>query len=179
MSRPVSAPEAAGPPCLIAARALTHENFAPFGDLIVPIAEAGSAINAGTAQRYDDLTRLDVGDSGGEVCLAIFRSRPDAHLPPLRLHLFERHRLGSQTFVPMGQGRCLAVVAGAAERPDEAAIAAFIVEPGQGVTLRRGVWHHPLITLGAADILVIERRAAQADCDIVPVAGRFVVTVAP
>lgn len=178
---------------LIRARALTRAAFAPYGDVIAaPAGLAGGAvdggtidggasndamINNGTARRFDDLTRLDVGDSGGEACLAIFRCGAEAHAPPLRLTMFERHCLGSQSFVPMGRGRCLAIVAGAADAPDEEAIRAFIVEPGQGVTLRRGVWHHPLITLGAADILVIERRGGAVDCEIVALAGHFVVTL--
>lgn len=166
------------PARLIRAHALTREAFAPYGDVIDAACDAtGGAINGGTAQRFDDLTRLDVDDSGGAACLAIFRCAAAAHVPPLRLTMFERHRLGSQSFVPMGLGRCLAIVAGGADAPDEEAIRAFVVEPGQGVTLHRGVWHHPLMTLGAADILVIERRAAAADCDIVALAGHFVVTV--
>ena len=164
-------------PRLVGARALSHAAFAPFGDLLVPALQQGRAINAGTAQRFDELTRLDLDEAGGAACLAIFRTLAGAHPPPLRLRCFERHQLGSQTFVPMGDSRCLAVVAGAGPAPDETAIEAFIIEPGQGVTLRRGVWHHPLITLGAADVLVIERRASSVDCEVVPLAAHVVVTL--
>jgi ureidoglycolate lyase len=165
-------------PHLIVAQPLTYQNFAAFGDLIVPAAHDSSAINAGTAHRFDRLTELDVSADGGAACLAIFRTHADTHSAPFRLWAFERHCLGSQTFVPMGQSRCLAVVTSGERMPDESAIQAFIVEPGQGITVGRGVWHHPLITLGAADVLVIERRAAEVDCEIQRIAGQFIVTVA-
>jgi ureidoglycolate lyase len=165
-------------PHLIVAQPLTHENFAAFGDLIAPAAHAGSAINGGTAQRFDRLTELDVSADGGAACLAIFRTQADTHAAPFRLWAFERHCLGTQTFVPIGQSRCLAVLTSGERMPDESAIQAFIVEPGQGVTVGRGVWHHPLITLGAADVMVIERRAAELDCEIQRIAGQFIVTVA-
>jgi ureidoglycolate lyase len=164
-------------PHLIVAQPLTHQNFAAFGDLIAPVAHDSTAINAGTAQRFDRLTELDVGAHGGAACLAIFRTQDDTQAAPCRLWAFERHCLGSQTFVPMGQSRCLAVVTSGERTPDESAIHAFIVEPGQGITVRRGVWHHPLITLGAADVLVIERRATEVDCEIARIAGQFIVTV--
>jgi ureidoglycolate lyase len=160
---------------IIPAQALTAAAFAPFGDVIAATAPASTPINAGTAQRFDDLTRLDLNAHNGSPCVAIFRTTEQSHTAPYRLTLFERHLLGSQTFVPMGQGRCLAVLAPGDAQPDEERIQVFIVEPGQGVTLRRGVWHHPLITLGAADVLVIERSADAVDCEIVPVRGRFAV----
>ncbi len=167
---PADAPER-----LVAAQPLTNASFLPYGDLIAPGTLASTTINAGSAQRFDDLTSLDLTDQGGSACLAIFRSSGAAPAGPVPLHLFERHRLGSQTFVPLGAGRCLCVVAGGEHAPDESAIRAFVVEPGQGITLRRGVWHHPLITLGPADVLVIERRAAQVDCEIHQLSGRIMV----
>ncbi|WP_034298197.1 ureidoglycolate lyase [Herbaspirillum sp. RV1423] len=161
----------------IAAQALTPAAFAGFGDVIVAEAGGSTPINQGTAQRFDDLTALDVSEQGGTACVAIFRTQDGAHVAPYRLTVFERHVLGSQTFVPLAQGRCLAVLAHGDDAPDESAIAAFIVEPGQGITLKRGVWHHPLITIGGADVLVIERRAAHADCEIRRVEGQFVVAL--
>jgi ureidoglycolate lyase len=163
------------PPRRIAAQPLTREGFLPYGDLIAPGTLDGASINAGSAQRYDGLTSLDLSDHGGAACLALFRTQGVAAAEPVLLQVFERHLLGSQTFVPLGAGRCLCVVTSGGDTPDESAICAFVVEPGQGITLRRGVWHHPLITLGPADVLVIERRAAQVDCEIYPISGRIVV----
>jgi ureidoglycolate lyase len=164
----MSAPEAAR---IVLAQPLTREAFAPYGELIAPGTDE-RAINFGTTRRFDDVAHLDVEEEGGRACVAIFRTDADTHRAPYPLRAFERHLLGSQSFVPMGAGRCLAVLAGSGAAPDEAAIAAFIVEPGQGVTLRRGVWHHPLITIGAADILVIERAAQDEDCEVVSLKAR-------
>jgi len=165
------------PARVIAAQPLTQASFLPYGDLIAPGALAGTTINAGSAQRFDNLSSLDLTDHGGAACLALFRTAAAATAGPIPLQGFERHQLGSQTFMPLGAGRCLCVVTGGDDAPDESAIRAFVVEPGQGITLRRGVWHHPLITLGAADVLVIERRAAQVDCEIHPISGRIMVVV--
>src|SRR5450830_15010 len=163
----------------IVAQTLTPAAFAAFGDVIAPTpaTPASTAINQGTAQRFDDITHLDVDGQGGQACLAIFRTQDGTHAAPYALSMFERHLLGSQSFVPMAQGRVLVVVAPGDAAPDEEAIQAFIVESGQGVTLKRGVWHHPMITIGSADVLVIERRAAQVDCEIQRIKGRFVVTL--
>jgi ureidoglycolate lyase len=178
----MSSPEASSPGRVIVAQTLTPAAFAPFGDVIVPVrAGDGSAnsspINQGTAQRFDDLTQLDVNERGGEACVAIFRTQDGTHVAPYALTMFERHLLGSQSFVPMAQGRVLVVVTQGVDAPDEEAIQAFIVEPGQGVTLRRGVWHHPMITIGGADVFVIERRAAEVDCEIARVKGKFIVVL--
>ena len=164
---------------VIVAQVLTPAAFAPFGDVITPatVQSNSTPINEGTAQRFDDLTQLDVSEQDGEACVAIFRTQDGTHVAPYALTMFERHLLGSQSFVPMGQGRVLVVVTEGGDTPDEDAIQAFIVEPGQGVTLRRGVWHHPMITIGGADVFVIERRAAQVDCEIQRIKGRFIVTL--
>ncbi|MBP0598275.1 ureidoglycolate lyase [Herbaspirillum sp. LeCh32-8] len=156
---------------VVVAQPLTHEAFTPYGELIAPGADE-RAINFGTTRRFDGVAHLDVEEGGGRACVAIFRTDEGTHRAPYPLRAFERHLLGSQSFVPMGAGRCLAVLAGVGAQPDEAAIAAFIIEPGQGVTLRRGVWHHPLITIGAADVLVIERAAQAEDCEVVMLHAR-------
>ena len=175
----MNSPKASAASRTIVAQALTPAAFAAFGDVIAPaLTQQGStAINEGTAQRFDDLTQLDVHEHGGQACVAIFRTQDGTHVAPYALSMFERHLLGSQSFVPMARGRVLVVVAPGGAAPDEAAIQAFIVEPGQGVTLKRGLWHHPMITIGGADVLVIERRAAQSDCEIQHIKGRFVVTL--
>jgi ureidoglycolate lyase len=157
------------------AQALSPAAFAPFGDVIAVGAGGSVPINAGSAQRFDGLTQLDFHAQGGVPCVAIFRTSAQMPTTSHRLSVMERHLLGSQTFVPLGQGRCLAVLALGDAAPDEDSLQAFIVEPGQGITLHRGIWHHPLLTLGAADVLVIERQAAVVDCEVVALVGQFVV----
>ncbi len=162
-------------PRLIIAQPLTQHGFAPYGELVSAEASSSTGINGGTAQRIEQA--MDLAGHGGTACMALFRTQ--GHAAPLRLSAFERHCLGSQTFVPLGQSRCLAVVTSGAHAPDEERIEAFIVEPGQGITLRRGVWHHPLLTQDAADVLVIERHAAAIDCEVVAITGHFIVTLPP
>lgn len=170
-------PEAPAAVRNLIAQMLTASAFAPFGDVIAAGAGSSVPINAGSAQRFDDLTRLDFDMQGGTPCVAIFRTSAQMPTTAHRLSVMERHLLGSQTFVPLAQGRCLAVVALGDTAPDETTLQAFIVEPGQGITLRRGIWHHPLLTLGAADVLVIERQTAVVDCEVVALTGQFVATL--
>ena len=172
----MSAPDA-GPATVLVAQALSAAGFAPYGHLIAP-GQQQRDINFGTTRRFDDVAHLDTDAQGGRVGVAIFRTDAETHVAPYPVRAFERHLLGSQSFVPMGAGRMLVVLAGCDAQPDEAAIVAFIVEPGQGVTLKRGVWHHPLITIGAADVLVIERMAQAEDCEVVTMRSRVEVVLA-
>jgi ureidoglycolate lyase len=167
----------------LVARPLSASAFAPFGEALqadAPGAASGIDINAGSARRHE-LPPPDLADAGGAACLAIFRTAGPVHAPPWTLTVLERHRLGSQTFVPLGGARCLAVVAPALPSggPDAAGLQVFLVAPGQGVTLHRGTWHHPLLTPGPAAVLVLERRGAEPDCEVVPLDGRWEVVLPP
>ena len=78
---------------------LTAEAFAPFGSVIEASDEAVKLdINQGHAVRYDRLAEIDVADDGGVGVISLFRARP---LGELVLKIFERHPLGSQSFVPL------------------------------------------------------------------------------
>ena len=154
----------------LAVEPLTTDAFRPFGDVI----EAGGAarhhtINAGFAERYHDLARIDTGEGGGRPLLNIFRATPRPL--PLRLDEVERHRLGSQAFVPLAPLRFLVVVAPPGPAPQAGQLRAFLAAPGQGVNYARGTWHHPLIALDAGgDFLVIDRGGPEAagDCEVLP-----------
>src|ERR1700752_1396776 len=134
---------------------LTAEAFAPFGSVI----EASDAavridINQGHAVRYDRLAEADCADDGGHVVLSLFRARPLA-APVLKL--FERHPLGSQSFVPLGGGPYLVAVAPAGAF-DAAKVRLFRADGCQGVHYSKGVWHHFLLALHTeCDFLVIDR----------------------
>jgi ureidoglycolate lyase len=146
---------------------LTREGFAPFGAVIDTQGDGPRRlINAGFAERLDGLAQLDTGREGGQPALSIFRARPRQF--PLRLSLVERHRLGSQTFMPLAAQPFLVVVAAAGEPPSADRLHCFLAAPGQGVNLAAGTWHHPLLGLGAGgDFLVIERcgPGEDPDCD--------------
>ena len=152
---------------LLTPEPLTAEAFAPFGSVI----EASDAavkleINQGHAVRYDALAEVDVVDGGGVPVISLFRARP---LAELVLRIFERHPLGSQTFVPLSGKPYLVAVAPAGDF-DPAQIRLFHAEPHQGVHYRKGVWHHFLLVLDESDFLVVDRSGPGDNCEEVELA---------
>lgn len=140
---------------------LTADAFAPFGNVI----EASHAavkldINQGHAVRYDRLADIDAGE-GGTPVVSLFRARP---LTELVLRVFERHPLGTQTFVPLSARPFLVAVAPAGAF-EPAAIRLFRAEGRQGVHYLRGVWHHFLLVLDDCDFLVIDRAGPGGNCE--------------
>jgi ureidoglycolate lyase len=134
---------------------LTAEAFAPFGSVIQASDNAVKLdINQGHAIRYDRLAEIDAADGDGTGVISLFRARPlDA--PVLRM--FERHPMGSQSFVPLS-GRAYLVAVAPTGPFDAAKIRLFRAEGHQGVHYRKGVWHHFLLVLDAeSDFLVIDR----------------------
>ncbi len=142
---------------------LTAEAFAPFGRVIeASDAAVKIAINQGHAVRYDALAQVDVADEGGVPVISIFRAQP---LAELVLKTFERHPLGSQSFVPLSGRPYLVAVAPPGEF-DPGAIRVFRAEGGQGVHYGKGTWHHFLLVLEAdTDFLVVDRGGAGKNCD--------------
>lgn len=147
---------------------LTAEAFAPFGSVI----EASDAatrlgINQGHAVRYDGLAEVDVADGGGGGIISLFRAQPLAE-PVLRV--FERHPLGSQSFVPLG-GRPYLVAVAPAGTFDPAGVRLFRAAGSQGVHYRKGVWHHFLLVLDAdSDFLVVDRAGPGDNCEEIELA---------
>lgn len=120
----------------ISARALSAEEFAPFGDVLETAGEPDKIINQGLCGRFHDRAKLDFGP-GGRAGISLFSAVPRSL--PYRLEMVERHPDGSQAFVPMHQNPWLVIVAEAGDRPGT--IRAFLAAPGQGVNLHRGTWH--------------------------------------
>ncbi|MFO6418820.1 ureidoglycolate lyase [Hylemonella sp. W303a] len=147
---------------------LTPEAFAPFGLVIQYPGGTGRTINSGSAQRVDLTADLQLQTAGGTAALALFRAR--ARVFPQSLTMLERHALGSQSFIPLGQRRFVIVVAPAGAAPSAADVHAFITNGEQGITLLPGVWHHALLAVDAGDFVVIERAARAVDCDEVNLA---------
>ncbi len=154
---------------------LTAEAFSAFGRVI----EASDAavkidINQGHAVRYDALAQVDVADEGGVPVISIFRAQP---LAELVLKTFERHPLGSQTFVPLS-GRPYLVAVAPPGAFDPAAIRVFRAEGGQGVHYDKGTWHHFLLVLEAdIDFLVVDRAAPDDNCETTELATDEEITV--
>lgn len=131
----------------LVARPLTGEAFAPYGEVLVAPSEA----------RRDYIeARLANGRAAAKASLSFALAKPQAPLP-LVARQMERHEFSSQSFVPMGPGRFLVMVAphAASGGPDESRIEAFVAGPGQGVTYGMNVWHHPLRVLDAPLALAI------------------------
>ena len=146
----------------LTAERLTAEAFAPFGRVIEAREDAMKiSINQGHAVRYDRLAELDVADEGGVGAISLFRANPLAE-PVLRM--FERHPLGSQSFVPLGGKPYLVAVAPAGDF-DAAAVRVFRAGAGQGVHYAKGVWHHFLLVLEEGDFLVVDRMGPGDNCD--------------
>lgn len=140
--------------------------FAPYGRVFGLAGGAARAINAGTSRRLDLPAALDLQRDGGRPVLAVFDARAQPPAGPWTM--LERHRHGSQSFVPLDPVRWIVLVALGADRPDPATLAAFALGPTEGVTLHAGTWHHPLIALEAGRFLVLERGADAVDCEVVP-----------
>jgi ureidoglycolate lyase len=147
---------------------LTAEAFAPFGRVIqASDAAVKLDINQGHAIRYDRLAELDVADEGGVGAISLFRAKP---LAELVLKQFERHPLGSQSFVPLGGGSYLVAVAPAGDF-DPAKIRLFRAEGHQGVHYYKGVWHHFLLVLEESDFLVVDRVGPGENCEEIELAA--------
>lgn len=142
---------------LLIAENLTAAAFAPFGDVLEVAGPPDKIINQGKCGRYHDLAAMDFSPDigGGRAGISLFQ----AELRPLpyMLDLLERHPLGSQAFIPMSQSRFLITVAEDAGGVPGAP-RAFIARAGQGVNLRRNVWHGVLCPLdGSGLYAVIDR----------------------
>lgn len=158
----------------LAPQPLTAAAFAPYGTVLqVPSDASGRPINGGTSQRFDLVDDLRLGAEGGRPMLAIFRAQ--ARRFPHTVDEMERHALGSQSFVPLGERRFVIVVAPAGGAPAAEALAAFITDGLQGVTLAPGTWHHALLAVDAGDFVVVERASDAVDCDTCMLAAPVVI----
>jgi ureidoglycolate lyase len=147
---------------------LTAEAFAPFGRVIEASGDAVRIdINQGHAVRYDRLADVDCAGGGGSAALSLFRAKP---LGELVLKVFERHPLGSQSFMPLGGKPFLVAVAPAGEF-DVDAVRVFRAEGHQGVHYSRGTWHHFLLVLEEGDFLVVDRVGPGDNCEEVTLAA--------
>lgn len=134
---------------MIKVEPLTAAAFAPYGQIIEADPATAVEINTGFTTRFHALSQTEVGD--GQTIISIFRGRTR----PMTVGMVERHPLGSQAFMPLGGQKWLAVVA---DTPDLKSCRAFLCEGHQGVQYATGVWHHPLLVIGAAqDFLVVDR----------------------
>ena len=164
-------------PLHLQAETLSAQAMAPYGwvlDTAQAFAtEAARVINAGTSRRVDVPGELALSADGGRPQACVFRASGQSVAGPW--HVLERHRLGSQTFVPLGGdvpaghggAVCVLLVALGETAPQMSSLRAFRVGAQQAFTLKPGTWHHPLIATHDRDFLVLERSAPEVDCEVV------------
>jgi ureidoglycolate lyase len=158
------------------AQPITAAAFAPYGWVAQADGHAGRLINGGSSLRVDGVGELSLTAEDGKPCITVFRAQ--ARQPEGPWQELERHRLGTQTFVPLGGVRYVMLVALGDGAPDAATLAAFVVGGQQAVTLRAGTWHHGLIALNDGDFVVIERSAQHTDCDLAQLPAPVALSVA-
>ena len=137
---------------LIAAR------FAPFGDVLE---------NDGSARRNYYPAATAAGQGEGELRYWISYVEP-AQVARLMVAQIERHPYAAQTFIPVQASRWLVIVAPHQPdgSPDVSAMRAFLAAPGQGISYRRGTWHHGTTVLDApAQFAVLMWRRTAGDDD--------------
>lgn len=160
---------------VIQAEPLTAAAFAPFGEVIETAGHTPRLINAGTAERFDDLAPVDVLADGGRPLISIFKATPRPL--PFTVTGMERHPLSSQAFYPLDRLPFLVVVAGPGHAPWASRIRVFRASGHQGVSYRRNTWHHALLAIGqTSHFLVIDRGGPEENCDEVAVDPPIVVT---
>lgn len=150
--------------CIVDAEPLTRRGFAAFGDVIETDGARHFPINRGTVERFHDLASVDVGDDG-RVLISIVEARHASGVP-VRVEIVERHPLGSQAFMPLGEAVMCVVVAPAGEavRPDD--LRAFVSNGRQGVNYHPGTWHMPLLAFEAGQrFIVVDRGGPGDNCD--------------
>ena len=128
---------------------LTQAAFAAFGEVLDATGDY-RLINAGLCRRHHDRAMLDFG--AGRAGISIFRA--EARALPYSFDLIERHREGSQAFVPMTADPFLVIVStgpGATPR-------AYLTNGAQGINLHRGTWHGVLTPLAAPGLFAVVDR---------------------
>lgn len=143
---------------------LTPERFAPFGDVIAMRNDCMEKMNAARFDRFVDLAAVDVDGGCAAVNLSLMRCVITSGLP-YQIELLERHPRGSQAFFPTSGHDYVVAVAPPAEQPDPHALVAFRVRGDQGINLRRGVWHLPMLGFVRHQSFLVVDRKGDGNCD--------------
>ena len=163
------------PSKLMVPKPLTREAFETYGE-VIEVTEQNKhfEINDGHTMRHHDLAKVDVKNGeNGKAIISIFRSNP---LPqPIAIEMMERHPLGSQAFIPMGNQPYLVVVAPKGEF-DIDKLEVFLAQSNQGVNYSTGTWHHFCLALNSqSDFLVVDRAGDGENCDVLKLDGQLVI----
>ena len=135
---------------------ITQEAIKGLAELIDASGTADKFINQGKCGRFHDRASIDMLD--GDAGISVFNS--ESFSLPFKMEMMERHPFGSQAFLPMQTGEYLVVLAddenGAPANPR-----AFIAGAGQGVNIRRNVWHGVLCPLSDPGLFMVVDRVTE------------------
>lgn len=150
---------------------LTRENFAEFGEVIETHEQHHIACNQARFDRYMNLANVDTKDAP-YTNISLMVCRLPSNLP-MDVPLLERHPHGSQAFFPTQPFRFVCVLAPPAPQPDFAAAQAFVSNGHQGINMRRGVWHMPMIGFGRGQTFIVIDCGHTDNCDEVVLNGEL------
>jgi ureidoglycolate lyase len=137
---------------------ISRSNFSSYGDLISTDDINPMNINEGYAKRFDNLANLDTSKDSGKTIVSIFSALKRTF--PMKIHMMEKHPLGTQAFIPMKETTFLAFVAPSGESPEIDKIQSFIIPAKMGINYKPGIWHFPLISTENINFLVIDRKGS-------------------
>jgi len=137
---------------------ISRSNFSSYGDLISTDDINPMNINEGYAKRFDNLANLDTSKDSGKTIVSIFSALKRTF--PMKIHMMEKHPLGTQAFIPMKETTFLAFVAPSGGSPEIDKIQSFIIPPKMGINYKPGIWHFPLISTENINFLVIDRKGS-------------------
>jgi len=137
---------------------VSRSNFSSYGDLISTDDINPMNINEGYAKRFDNLANLDTSKDSGKTIVSIFSALKRTF--PMKIHMMEKHPLGTQAFIPMKETTFLAFVAPSGESPKIDKIQSFVIPPKRGINYKPGIWHFPLISTENINFLVIDRKGS-------------------
>ena len=137
---------------------ISRSNFSSYGDLISTDDINAMNINEGYAKRFDNLANLDTSKDSGKTIVSIFSALKRTF--PMKIHMMEKHPLGTQAFIPMKETTFLAFVAPSGESPEIDKIQSFVIPPKRGINYKPGIWHFPLISTENINFLVIDRKGS-------------------
>ncbi|PSC03243.1 ureidoglycolate hydrolase [Alsobacter soli] len=144
---------------------LDPHSFAPFGS--ARRLSGGVSVNENRGRRIDLEAQLQHDAEARRAALALYRMEPSA--APVSVAFFERHPCSAQLFVAPPSARFLLVVApdGDASEPDPARALAFLGEGDWEIIYHKGVWHFPLIALGASTdfTMMMWQTGDRRDCE--------------
>ncbi|MDD0840223.1 ureidoglycolate lyase [Curvibacter sp. HBC61] len=171
-------------PATLPLRPLSAEHFAPFGTVLEGFGDTpppgARPINQGSCWRLDLALPLSLHHADGQAGLAIYQAQ--ARSLPITVHELERHKLGSQSFMPLEGQRFIVVVARANALPGPDDVQAFVTNGQQGVVLHPGTWHHALLALQDGAFVVLERHTppgAPVDCELSGLAAPLQIAALP